>query len=308
MADADPESDASEREPKLRHEFVGMMFAVAIGEVGMQTAELVHNGSWIHYLPEYSHLILCTVLIASSWVGWTLSVAPGARRDVERIFQWEFLVLLLDVALVIIYFIVVRLVEKPPSLVASWIVGIFVLYFVWDIVTKVIIYFGETVKAAKKTAKEGKEDRFVWTIADWVVPISVTLALGREAKSGEHPPVSWGKNYGSRMIPTLVCIGLALQTKYLITTTNRARFLAADIALIALVLLFRALKELVSALLPTKPVPDLRKKRVLAILSTSICTFFLVLGVAYTYDSLPLPLSPSIVRQIGASAVQDAKP
>ena len=36
--------DASNREPKLRHEFVGMMFAVAVGEVGLQTAALLQAG------------------------------------------------------------------------------------------------------------------------------------------------------------------------------------------------------------------------------------------------------------------------
>ena len=39
--------------PKLRHEFVGMMFAVTIGEVGLQAAALVTvSGYVVHGLGE----------------------------------------------------------------------------------------------------------------------------------------------------------------------------------------------------------------------------------------------------------------
>src|SRR5579862_6393754 len=110
-------------EPRLRHEFVGMMFAVTIGEVGLQAAALVQAGHVVHFLPAYSHLILATVMIAASWVGWTLSPSPGATQDVSGVFQPEFLVLLVDVLLVIVYFILVRRVdftgEKLIRLTAS---------------------------------------------------------------------------------------------------------------------------------------------------------------------------------------------
>jgi hypothetical protein len=98
-------------EPTLRHEFVGMMFALTIGEVGLQAAALVKTGHFVHYLPAYSHLLVATVMIATSWVGWSLSRAPGARLDVTGIFQWEFVILLLDVSMVITYFILVRAFE-----------------------------------------------------------------------------------------------------------------------------------------------------------------------------------------------------
>lgn len=97
--------------PRLRHEFVGMMFAVAIGEVGVQTATLVQAYNWIHFLPAYSHLILATIVITTSWVGWTLSPSPGAGQDVRGVLQWEFIVLLVDVFLVIVYFILVKTVD-----------------------------------------------------------------------------------------------------------------------------------------------------------------------------------------------------
>jgi hypothetical protein len=101
----------SDETPKLRHEFVGMMFAVTIGEVGLQAAALVHVGHPAQFLPAYFHLVLATIVVATSWVGWSLSVAPGARQDVGGVFQWEFIVLIVDVSLVITYFILVRTVD-----------------------------------------------------------------------------------------------------------------------------------------------------------------------------------------------------
>jgi len=134
--------------PSLRHEFVGMMFAVAVGAVGLQAAGLVRSGPWMGNLPAYSHLLLATIVIATSWVGWSRSVAPGARKDVKGIFEWEFVVLLLDVALVVLYFILVGTIDfsenthrrvDPESSVSQWLLWIFVLYLAWDMVTKIAI-------------------------------------------------------------------------------------------------------------------------------------------------------------------------
>ena|SRR5271157_6652220 len=148
MTDPACQRAKSDSDPKLRHEFVGMMFAVTIGEVGLQTASLIKAGHYLHYLPAYSHLILATVLIAASWVGWTRSPSPGARQDVGAIFSAEFLILLVDVALVILYFILVQAVdfsEGPgPSRASAapeafWLLWIFSLYLVWDVLTKIVV-------------------------------------------------------------------------------------------------------------------------------------------------------------------------
>jgi hypothetical protein len=202
-------------EPKLRHEFVGMMFAVAIGEVGVQAAILVQAGNWMHFLPAYSHLLLTAVLIAASWVGWTLSPSPGAREDVRSVFHFGFLVLLLDVFLVVVYFILAKTVdisgEAAVRLRASarpeafWILVIFGTYCVWDIVTKVVIYLVE-----RRTEP-------------------------------------WFQKFGSRMIPTIICLVLAYGAKPLFERADPPHVLTADLALLSLVLLFRALKGLTDA-------------------------------------------------------------
>ena len=228
-------------DPKLRHEFVGMMFAVTIAEVGLQIAALVQAGhfvSWIHFLPEYAHLLLATVVVAASWVGWTLSVAPGARHDVNRIFQWEFLVLLLDVALVILYFILVRSVDfekeqSAPHTASASKVGItlcwiFFLYILWDILTKVIIF-------VRDREQEKSKKWFHYYDKDW-----------------------WRK-YGSRMLPALLCLVLAGTMTCLFQSADRLHLLTADLAFLALVLLFRALKEVISAVCPTEHDPVEKK-------------------------------------------------
>ncbi len=160
MNDSHSEHRPSKRQPRLRHEFVGMMFAITIGEVGLQAAALVQVGHWAHFLPAYGHLFLATVVVATSWVGWSVSAAPGAREDVHGVFQWEFLVLLLDVSLVIAYFILVRTTNlgkettpprtDPASTVAAWVLVIFILYLAWDFLTKVIISWRDRDKSRKK--------------------------------------------------------------------------------------------------------------------------------------------------------------
>jgi len=245
-----PKLQESKAEPKLRHEFVGMMFALAIGEVAVQTAVLIRAGNWVHFLPAYSHLFLTAILIAASWVGWTLSPSPGARKDVQGVFQMGFLVLLVDVFLVVVYFILAKTVdivgEGSPRLNASahpesvWILVIFVTYFVWDILTKIVIY------------------------------------------QIERRPEPWFRNYGSRMVPTVICLGLAWVAKPLFDRADAPHVLTADLALLSLVMLFRALKGLIDSL--TKPnIP-----RKLPVAWTAVCLLGFAVGSIWT-SSYPVP-------------------
>jgi hypothetical protein len=205
--------------PKLRHEFVGMMFAITIGEVGLQAAALVKAGHPWHFLPAYSHLLLATIVIAASFVGWSLSPAPGAQEDVPNVLHPEFLVLLLDVLLVIVYFILVRSVEfagegRPPEIapaerVAFWIVVIFFMYLVWDILTKI--------------AHRESTSRRPWLGVSDV-----------------------------RILPTVLCLILALLARCVVKGADCPHLVTADLALLSLVLLFRALKDLSAALLQAR--------------------------------------------------------
>jgi len=278
MSDSHPSHPTAESEPRLRHEFVGMMFAVTIGEVGLQGAGLVQAGQPMHFLPAYGHLLLATMVVATSWVGWSASVAPGARKDVDHVFQWEFLVLVLDVFLVVVYFIIVRTIDfakegspriDSPSTVAGWVVLVFILYLAWDFLTKVLISWRDRDTPNKKL--------------------------------GEHFNGSWLRLTGSRMVPTLVCFVLALSTWRCARNADRPHYLTADFSMLWLVLLFRVLKELVSAYFPSPagrhiPKPGMSKKS--AVGWTIVCGLLLSVGLAWTAFSWPLPLPARIVAAI----------
>jgi hypothetical protein len=251
-------------EPTLRHEFVGMMFALTIGEVGLQAAALVKTGHFVHYLPAYSHLLVATVMIATSWVGWSLSRAPGARLDVTGIFQWEFVILLLDVSMVITYFILVRAFEfektndvpriDPPSSMAFWIAVIFGLYIVWDFVTKVFI-------RPKKT------------------------------------DATWFEQYG-RMLPTVGCLIFAVGSRYLLRSADMPHYLTADLALLSLVLLFRALKDLVSAV-TKKPRDQVVVSKIRwSSFWTILCIAGLAFGILATWHSWDWVIPDRIAQEI----------
>jgi len=254
-------------DPRLKHEFVGMMFALTIGEIGLQVAALVQAGSWTRFLPAYSHLFVATVLVAASWVGWSRSPSPGAKADVEAVFQWEFVVLLVDVFLVICYFIVVRTVDfnnekqriDPSSKLAFWLLVIFGVYLFWDIVTKIVILAWRRSRSRRaKGLTKGPSD---------------SLSLK-----------SWCQKHGIRIIPTIICFGVADTLWRLLAGIALRQMIAADFALLSLVLLFRALKDLASSAFESSSHPEktFLSRAWFPLLCSAICIAGIVLGLVGT--------------------------
>ncbi len=135
----------------LREAFVEMLFALAVSEIAIHAAEIVSaSGSVNQKIPAGMHLTVGLILIATSWVGWRRSVSPGMRERVNSCFSIPFLGLLLDVFLVILYFIIVKLVEieqKDGRVIltaptarpeASWLCVVFMTYALWDILADVL--------------------------------------------------------------------------------------------------------------------------------------------------------------------------
>jgi hypothetical protein len=235
--DNEGEDAAKKEEPKLRHEFVALMFALATAEVGLQVSNLIAQpGKWYHLLPAYSHLMVAVIVIATSWVGWTRSQSPGGRKDVTEVLQSEFVVLLLDVACVVCYFVLTKQVDftsengrasyRPSAAPeAWWILTIFGLYLVWDIWTKIIV-----------------------PLAEWL--------FGQGPGKRQRENLTWFRAYGVRFAPTVICLLLSyLAWSSLDHRLNVAQVVIGDAALLMLVLLFRALKDCTSVLWPKGPHP-----------------------------------------------------
>ncbi len=274
----------AETDPKLRHEFVGMMFAITVGEIGLQTAALVQAKHFLHYLPAYTHLFLATFVVAASWVGWSRSVIPGARQDVEELFEWAFAVLLLDMSMVVTYFILVRTVDfgnehhriDSASAVAGWHVLIFALYLAWDVVTKFFMY--------------ERHDEMGW----WKGWTGVSAALKKKRTDRFR-----------RMVPTVICLFISWYLWNAFQSATAERLLTADFALLSVVLLFRALKSLEGAIWE-KPVPHGEKKKAPRLMfrigCTAVCLVGFLLGTWMTVSSRPLPhLGFGIVQEIRTS-------
>jgi len=250
--------------PELRREFVGIMFALAVGEVGLQTAALVQAGNTIQYLPAYSHLFLALFVIAASWVGWSRTHVASAKKDVHELFEWAFLVLLLDTAMVVTYFILVRTVDfsddcriDPASQVAFWHVVIFALYLAWDGVTKIAMY--------------PKPARASW----WGGWRQLDPKTRREQQQ-----------IMKRAWPTLVCFVLSIVLWRVFTAFDprHEHLLAADLALLSVVLLFRALKGVVPG--PKQTAANMTRNWRWAV---GLFVAF-VLGTLLSLYSIPLPL------------------
>lgn len=210
-----PEGDLNQNPAaaEIRFVFVEMLFALTIAEVATQVATMVSDGVGIRAgSSSYAHLLLATMLVAASWIGWKNSVAKGNQVPVSNVFDLGFLVLVLDVALVVCYFILVRGAEKPHDGIiihsanneTLWILIVFVGYFLWDVLTKAV------------------------------------------APSSERPFLKrlFGPELWKRGRISFVCLLLALLIWFFLrSVSNQGSVVLADTSLLALVFLFRALKD-----------------------------------------------------------------
>ena len=131
----------------------------------------------------------------------------------------------------ILYFILVRSVDfgkdqavphiAPASEVALLMLVIFALYLLWDILTKVLIFWKYRDKSKK------------------------SLRVNFDS--------SWWRTNGVRMLPSTACLFLSWITIRFVRSVDAPHMLTADLALIALILLFRALKDCSSSFPKLEP-------------------------------------------------------
>ncbi len=211
-------------EHNLRFEFVGMLFALAIGQVAIECGDIVMKDClrW-EYRHVYSHLLLATVIIATSWVGWQTSHSYANTKLIRSSFSQQFVVLMIDIFLVICYFIIVRGAEayyEEPGWSAPepdgqnqtrWTMVIFVTYIIWDIITKLVIPSYE------------------------------------KQVSGKYIKVRrWNtKHFRSRVWPTLVCLGFSIFAYWRMKDgAISQRIVCVDFYLMGVFFLFRGLKDI----------------------------------------------------------------
>ncbi len=155
--------------PNVRLVFVQMLFALAVGQLALKLGDLVvgssiktdslsyYQNTLIQYPYVFTHLLLSIIIITTSWIGWQASKSSNYSQLSAAIFSFEYVVLLTDIFLVICYFIIVRGTEisstqgmidkgtlrliypvlEPNCFIETfWSMIIFIVYFIWDVVTK----------------------------------------------------------------------------------------------------------------------------------------------------------------------------
>ncbi len=162
-ASTPPTTGGTDFPRERRFVFVGFLFSLVVAEIARKAGDLYlqRRAPFGDALPAYSHLVLAALVVTTSWVGWSSSKASGGLK-VHSVFSWPFLVLLIDVALVVFYFVLVREAEvpedankdvhpsaRPESLI---LMEIFFFYLLWDVLTKAIIV-DDTVTAPERVDK-----------------------------------------------------------------------------------------------------------------------------------------------------------
>jgi hypothetical protein len=181
MSDLAQGSASNISQNDLRRTFIAMLFALVAATIAQQIAELlsVVSGGWdlassptkmlenVLYgngmlLASFSHAFLALLLVSMSWVMWSKSQAAGHKTEIATVFSKEFVLLLIEVFLVVLYFAITKTMEqnfseylknksiaayvgtpsgRPEALQLMW---VFCVFFIWDIIVDVLYSPRET--------------------------------------------------------------------------------------------------------------------------------------------------------------------
>jgi hypothetical protein len=234
-----PAPESASDEDVLRTAFIEMLFALAAGQVAVEVFDVVSakDNTGIPKYYCYAHLTLALFVIAASWVGWRQSVSPGMKSKVKRIFSLAFVGLMIDVILVLLYFIVVKAAEigsqngepvltaPSASPEASWISIVFGVYVIWDLFADVF----ETDCIPSRVNVLSKPVEYCWVVGKLMFVSTFASAL---------------------------CLGLCLFSLHLANSVGGFSVLLVDLMLLAAVIIFRAAKGLEKWLAPALGVED----------------------------------------------------
>lgn len=129
----------------LRHMFVAMLFALAVGQLAVVSYEIISEYFQCEDCDSYSiypslfHIVLALAVITTSWVDWSKTFHLFKIPPLEKVFSISYLVLIIDVVILSLYFALVQSVDRQGEVSANpeiyILTVIFGLYVVWDIVT-----------------------------------------------------------------------------------------------------------------------------------------------------------------------------
>jgi hypothetical protein len=153
MSNGGDSSKKVESDSALHFGLIEMAFALAIGEVAGKLGDYIDDTikydpskMCADHIPFFTQLLLATLLVACSWIYWGKRFRHGGP-PIDSVFEWQFLELLVDLTLVILYFVFIHAASVPPAkgpadlslhlaTVPALMSGIFLLYALWDLITK----------------------------------------------------------------------------------------------------------------------------------------------------------------------------
>jgi hypothetical protein len=119
----------------LRRDFITFLYAIAISEIAIQLYPILKAAETTALeRPALAYLALMMIIISASWVGWYEAIAG---RTLKRVWDKEFILLLIDVVIVSTYFLMVKSIGQGKTHFA-WhatrgLVVVFASYVVWDL-------------------------------------------------------------------------------------------------------------------------------------------------------------------------------
>lgn len=154
---ADPPGNSGER---LLSEnpywvFIGFLYAVIAADIALRFAKISYRWSeFAHtmqkrwWVPVYSHLLLASFVVGTSWIAWSQAFALGHVNAPPEVISWESLLIIVDFVILVMYFSLVLVVgneresRNHPELryparkhTSYWVSWILSAYVVWDIFT-----------------------------------------------------------------------------------------------------------------------------------------------------------------------------
>ncbi|NVK56822.1 MAG: hypothetical protein HWE26_14550 [Alteromonadaceae bacterium] len=264
----------------LRKNFIAMLFALVIATIAQRSTDILFQltNSWSvlpfkttaisnlfadnwKLLSAVSHATLGLLLVSVSWVGWSKSESAGNKEAIARLASWAFILLLIEVVLVTLYFAIASSIElavkdyqviknppKPSSKPEALLVGlVFLVYFIWDIIADVI-----------------------------KSPLNMNNTNGLSESSNKSPVLGFLTGSITYGFVSFVCMLLALKIYDLSPLAGDPRIAVfGDLALIALVFLFRSMKPLEKYLINIFPWEGTRSNSVHSLPNTSKSALFI---------------------------------